>query len=114
MLLLVLLTLTFCCGSQAHHVCDNGSKDDECFAYRLREFGFSGKIAIRLCDPPCKAIDHIFSLRNSTLYEEFRWVHQGECSAVYPRIILRPESTRDVSIGVKVAEEFNLKVLLTR
>ena len=47
---------------------------------------------------------------NTYFYEKYRKVKNGACNVLYPLIIIRPTSTRDVAIGVKVAISMYLPV----
>ena len=50
------------------------------------------------------------SFRSSSKYDDYRSVYNKACSSLYPEIILRPQDTRDVSVGVQVAKNFGKEV----
>ena len=43
-------------------------------------------------------------------YEFFRQVENQACNVLFPLVIVRPVSTRDVAIGVKVAKDLGLEI----
>ena len=43
-------------------------------------------------------------------YEKYRKVKNGACNVLYPLIIIRPVSTKDVAIGIQVATSMHLPV----
>ncbi len=71
-----------------------GTPDADTIAYTLKERGFVGGIYPK----------------HSYGYENFRKVRNGACNHRYPRVIIRPSSTYDVSVAVKVAKELKLPV----
>ncbi len=71
-----------------------GTPDGEEIARALRERGFVGGVYPK----------HAYG------YENFRRVANGACNHRYPRVIVRPASTYDVSVAVKVAKELRLPV----
>ena len=52
------------------------------------------------------------SNRDSLKYEQLRLGYNGACRNLFPKVILRPETTKDVAIAVKVANKLGLKVII--
>ena len=50
--------------------------------------------------------------RGSRKYRELRLGYNGKCRNLYPRVILRPESTKDVAIAVRVAKKLKMEVIV--
>ena len=51
--------------------------------------------------------------RDSLEYEELRLGYNGACRNLFPKVILRPETTEDVAVAVKAANKLGLKVTIT-
>ena len=54
----------------------------------------------------------LYICRSSDDYADLLKVHNGECRDLYPFAILRPESTRDVAVGIRAARSMRLEVSL--
>ena len=50
--------------------------------------------------------------RGTPEYEEFRLGYNGACRSLFPKVILRPETTEDVAVAVKVANKLGIKVFM--
>ena len=48
--------------------------------------------------------------RHTYGYNKYRRVRNGACNVRHPLLIIRPVSTQDVAIGVKVAKEFYMPI----
>ena len=53
-------------------------------------------------------------IRGSLKYRELRLGYNGKCRNLYPRVILRPESTKDVAIAVRAAKKLRMEVIIYR
>ena len=50
--------------------------------------------------------------RGSRKYWELRLGYNGKCRNLYPRVIIRPESTKDVAIAVRAAKKLRMEVIV--
>ncbi len=57
----------------------------------------------------CGFVGSIHTVRDE-YYERFRPVENEACNVLFPLVIVRPVSTRDVAIGVKVAREMRVEM----
>ena len=60
----------------------------------LRDWGFSGSI-------------YPYGHRD---YERYRRVKNGACNVLFPLVVIRPASQRDVAVGVKVARAVDIDI----
>ena len=52
----------------------------------------------------------VVSTRDSPEYDKLRLGYNGACRSLFPKVILRPETTEDVAVAVKVANKLGMKV----
>ncbi len=49
-------------------------------------------------------------VRGTPSYEWHRLLHNGACNHIYPALVVRPESTEDVSLIVSTARQYGVEL----